>query len=123
MLRVSRAAGDVALLLAVTVGSGHIASLVPGLLLAGAGQGLWITPLTATVLSFAEPQQAGMVSGTLSTMQQVGNSLGVAITGVVFFNTLHNGYNRAFGYALAELAAALIIAACLTRLLRPTTPA
>jgi len=114
------AAGDLALMPAVAAGgSGHIWLLAPGLLLVGAGQGLWITPLTTTVLSFAEPQRAGLVSGTLSTMQQVGNSLGVALTGLVFFGTLSHGYNAAFTYALIQLAAALAIAAALTRLLRP----
>src|SRR5262249_33067879 len=114
------AAGDLALILAVAAGgSGHVWLLAPGLLLVGAGQGLWITPLTTTVLSFAEPQRAGVVSGTLSTMQQVGNSLGVALTGLVFFGTLRHGYNAAFTYALIQLAAALSIAAALTRLLRP----
>jgi EmrB/QacA subfamily drug resistance transporter len=116
------ATGDLALLAAVSGGSGPIAILAPGLLLVGAGQGLWITPLTTTVMTFAEPQRAGMVSGTLSTMQQVGNSLGVAVTGVVFFTALRRGYGNAFSYALIELAAALVIAAVLTRLL-PSPPA
>lgn len=114
------AAGDLVLALAITTaGSGHTWLLAPGLLLIGAGQGLWITPLTTIVLSFAEPQRAGVVSGVMSTMQQVGNSLGVAVTGLVFFGTLRHGYNVAFTYALAELAATLAIAAALTRLLRP----
>jgi hypothetical protein len=52
-------------------------------------------------------------------MQQVGNSLGVAVTGLVFFGTLRHGYNAAFTYTLIQLAAALAIAAALTRLLRP----
>ena len=50
--------------------------------------GLCITPLTTTVLASASPQSAGAVSGALSTMQQVGNSLGVAVTGVIFFGAL-----------------------------------
>jgi MFS family permease len=112
------AAGDVALLPAVAAGgSGNTGLLAPGLVLVGAGQGLWITPLTTTVLFFAEPQRAGMVSGMLSTMQQVGNCLGVAVTGLVFFGTLHSGYDAAFTYALVELAATLAIAAGFTRLL------
>jgi MFS family permease len=113
------AAGDLVMALAIAAGSGHTGLLAPGLLLIGAGQGLWITPLTTTVLSFAESQRAGVVSGLLSTMQQVGNSLGVAVTGLVFFGTLGHGYNTAFTYALAELAAILVIAAALTRRLSP----
>jgi para-nitrobenzyl esterase len=61
------AAGDLVLALAVAAGSGRIGLLAPRLLLVGAGQGLWITPLTTTVLSFVEPQRAGVVSGVLST--------------------------------------------------------
>jgi Major Facilitator Superfamily len=74
------ALGHASLVLAVhEIGArGDLALLAPGLLLVGAGMGLCITPLTATVLGSADPQQAGAVSGTLSTMQQVGNALGVA---------------------------------------------
>jgi hypothetical protein len=32
----------------------------------------------------------------LSTMQQVGDSLGVAVTGLVFFGALSRGYDTAF---------------------------
>lgn len=113
------AVGDLVLALAVAAGSGRTGLLAPGLFLIGAGQGLWITPLTTTVISFVEPQRAGVVSGMLSTMQQVGNCLGVAVTGLVFFGTLRHGYNLAFACALAELAAALAIAASMTRMLRP----
>ena len=111
------AAGDLALLAAANLRPGQLAALAPGLVIVGAGQGLWITPLTTTVMAFAEPQRAGLVSGTLSTMQQVGNCLGVAVTGEVFFTTLHRSYSTAFTYALIELTGAMLVAAALTRLL------
>jgi predicted MFS family arabinose efflux permease len=100
---------------------GNLTLLAPGLLLVGAGMGLCITPLTATVLGSADPRQAGVVSGTLSTMQQVGNALGVAITGVVFFGAAQQGISHAFELSLAELAVLLIGVALLSRLLpRPS---
>ncbi len=113
------AAGDGALLAAVAhVGTGRtIGWLVPGLLLVGAGQGLCITPLTTTVLAHADPQRAGAVSGARSTMQQAGNALGAAITGVIFFGALGGGYAHAFELALAELTGLLLVVAALTRLL------
>lgn len=114
------AAGNLALLWAVSsdTGAHNLAMLVPGLVLVGAGQGLWITPLTATVLSFADPERAGMISGTLSTMQQIGNSLGVAVIGVVFFDALsRHGYNGAFESSLVLLVVVLATAAILTRLM------
>jgi EmrB/QacA subfamily drug resistance transporter len=115
------ALGHASLLLAVReIGArGNLALLAPGLLLVGAGMGLCITPLTATVLGSADPQQAGAVSGTLSTMQQVGNSLGVAITGVIFFGAARHGTSNAFELSLAELAVLLIGVALLSRLLPP----
>jgi hypothetical protein len=52
-------------------------------------------------------------------MQQVGNALGVAVTGVLFFGALRGsgGYARAFELSLAELGILLLAVACLTRLL------
>ena len=81
------AAANGALYLATAHG-GTVAWLFPGLVLLGAGQGLCITPLTTTVLGHADPATAGSVSGALSTAQQVGNSVGVAVTGVLFFGAL-----------------------------------
>jgi Na+/melibiose symporter-like transporter len=101
----TEAVGLLLLIVAVTeVGiTGPTWSLAPGLVLIGIGQGLCITPLTTTVLTHTDPQRAGAVSGALSTMQQVGNCLGVAITGLIFFNALDHGYATAFRYSLAEL--------------------
>ena len=108
------AIGEVVLLLTVAErGDASIAWLVPGLALAGAGMGLCITPLTSTVLAHADPQRAGAVSGALSTMQQVGNAVGVAITGVIFFGLLSSGYVRAFEVSLAELSGLLLAVAVL----------
>lgn len=113
------AAGDGLLLAAVAhLGTGGpLWLLAPGLALVGAGQGLSITPLTATILSHSDPQRAGAVSGVLSTMQQVGNALGVAVTGFVFFGALSGGYASAFERSLLELACLAIAVAGLTRLL------
>jgi MFS family permease len=100
------AAGDGLLLAAVAREGtgGPVGLLAPRLALVGAGQGLCITPLTTTVLSHTDPQRAGAVSGALSTMQQVGNALGVAITGLVFFGALSSGYAGAFERSLLQLA-------------------
>ncbi|MGC5167348.1 MFS transporter [Luteimicrobium sp. DT211] len=87
---------------------GAVAALVPGLLLAGAGQGLCITPLAAQVLAHADPRQAGAVSGALQTAQQAGNSVGVAVVGVVFYGVLGAAggtVGDAFGVSLVALAA------------------
>jgi hypothetical protein len=53
----------------------------------------------------------------MSTTQQVGNALGVAVTGVIFFGALPGGYGHAMVASLAELAVLLVAVAALTRLL------
>jgi EmrB/QacA subfamily drug resistance transporter len=113
------AAGHALLLASVAVvgTGGSIVALVPGLVLAGAGKGLAITPLTATVMAGADAEHAGALSGVFSTTQQVGNALGVAVTGVIFFGALHSGFAPAFERSLAEIAGLLLVVAAMTRLL------
>ena len=47
------------------------------------------------------------MSGALSTAQQVGNSIGVAVTGVLFFGALHHGYGLAFERSVLQMGALL----------------
>ncbi len=110
------ALGHVALIVATeSVGvGGSVFTLAPGLLLAGTGMGLCITALTTTVLSGADPQQAGAISGALSSVQQVGNAVGVAVIGLLFFGGLTHGYAHAFEVSLAALAGLLCVLAVLT---------
>jgi MFS family permease len=111
--------GDLLLVAAVWhVGTGGaLAALFPGLLLLGAGQGLCITPLTTTVLSHATPSTAGSVSGALATAQQVGNAIGVALCGVVFYGLLDRGYGVAYRWSVVEMAVLLLGTAALTFLI------
>jgi predicted MFS family arabinose efflux permease len=101
--------------------SGSLGALAPGLVLVGAGMGLVLAPLAGTILASLEPEQAGAASGMLTTTQNVGNALGVAVTGVIFFGSLHGGYSTAFELAAVELAVLVAGVAGLSRLLpRPT---
>jgi EmrB/QacA subfamily drug resistance transporter len=113
------ACGHLTLLAAVAVVGvgGSIAALVPGLLLVGAGMGLGIAPLATIVLGGMRPEHAGAASGALSTAQGVGNALGVAVVGVVYFGALHAGDAAAFERGLAVLAVALLLVAGLSRLI------
>jgi EmrB/QacA subfamily drug resistance transporter len=97
--------------------AGSIVFLIPGLVTIGAGMGLLIVPLTTTILSGVDPQHAGAASGAMTTMQNVGAALGVAVTGVIFFGALHGGYAHALELSLGQLAVLLVAVAALTRLL------
>ena len=91
--------------------------LVPGLLVGGAGMGLALPALATLLVSAARPQDAGTVSGVVSTAQNVGNAIGVALVGAVFFGALGGGYGHAFALAEASLAALLLAVAALSRTL------
>jgi predicted MFS family arabinose efflux permease len=95
---------------------GSILVFVPGLVLVGAGIGLCFTPLTSTVLGGIDPAQVGAASGAMSTMQQVGYAMGVAITGVIFFGSGAD-LGHAFAVSLVELAALAAGIVAMTRLL------
>jgi EmrB/QacA subfamily drug resistance transporter len=113
-------AGGHVVLLATIAGvgtGGSVAALAPGLVLIGAGMGLVIAPLATIIMSSARPEHAGAASGVLSTMQNVGNALGVAIIGVIYFGAAHSGLAGAFQLSLATLAVILVAVAALTRLL------
>ena len=118
------AIGDVALVLAVSGGRGGypVAALFPGLFLLGAGQGLCLTPLTSTVLAHASATRAGSVSGALGTAQQVGNAIGVAVSGVIFYGLLGrgDGYPAAYRWSLVEMALLLAGVVALTFLVPRT---
>jgi EmrB/QacA subfamily drug resistance transporter len=86
---------------------GDVLALTPGLLLTGAGMGLCLAPISATVLASVDPQRAGAVAGAMSTTQQIGNAVGVALIGVLFFGTT-GGYAHAFEVSSAALAALLV---------------
>ena len=108
------AAGEGLMALAITL-NGSFTVLAAGLVVAGGGMGLCITPLTTVVMAHAEPERAGALSGALSTMQQVGNALGVAITGAVFFGQASDGVPHAFALSAVELTCLLVVVSLLTR--------
>jgi EmrB/QacA subfamily drug resistance transporter len=65
------------------------------MLLAGTGLGLLVVPLIDIALSTISTDDAGAASGTYTTFQQLGAALGIAIIGVVFFNTVGDAFTPA----------------------------
>jgi EmrB/QacA subfamily drug resistance transporter len=117
---------------AVTLATGHVLllatvadlgttgptlALAPALLLIGAGMGLAIAPLATIILATIPGEQAGSASGLLATMQNVGNALGVALIGVIFFGAVHHGISHALELSLGALALIVLGVAVITRLL------
>jgi EmrB/QacA subfamily drug resistance transporter len=112
-------AGHALLLAAVEVigTGGPVLWLVPGLAVGGAGMGVTLSGLVGVVMTSVPARQAGTVSGTSSTLQQVANAVGVALVGAVFFHRLHDGVAIAFGASLVYLIATTVAVAAAARLL------
>jgi len=102
-------------LLVATVGTigtgGSVLWLVPGLAVGGVGMGVTLSGLVGTVMTSVQPQQAGVVSGTSSTLQQVANAVGVALVGIIFFGRLDTGIVDAFEASLVYLVATTVAVA------------
>jgi EmrB/QacA subfamily drug resistance transporter len=58
-------------------------NLLPALLVGGAGMAMAMTPTTAAAMGSVPVDKAGVGSGVLNSMRQVGGSLGVAIMGAI----------------------------------------
>jgi len=77
--------------------------LVPSLVGIGLGLGAVIAPLADIVLARVPAQDAGSASGVFNTGLQLGNSIGIAVIGVIFFGML----GSQSGPAAATVAPAL----------------
>ncbi|MFI0716318.1 MFS transporter [Streptomyces inhibens] len=114
------------IVLVVNAGSSLTAwELAPTLILVGAGNGLLVTPLLNAVLANVGPKEVGMASGVLSTGQQIGGAVGVAIVGVLYYSALggaaHND-TGAYGHALTTAVVFNIVLAALISALLPVLP-
>jgi hypothetical protein len=69
-------------------GGTHSWQLIPALAISGLGMGCVVAPLVNVVLAGIRGQDAGAASGVLTTAQQVGGAVGVAVIGVIFFGLL-----------------------------------
>jgi EmrB/QacA subfamily drug resistance transporter len=77
----------------------------------GIGTGVINAPITYTAVSGMPVSQAGVASGIASTSRQIGQVLGVAITGSLLAGSLHGRPLRT-GFVPASHAAWLLLAAC-----------
>ena len=101
---------------AIGVG-GSVLWLLPGLAIGGLGMGVALSGLVGTVMMSVTPEQAGLVSGTSSTIQQVANALGVALVGAIFFGRIDRGMVEAFEAGLVYLVATTVAVAAAAAML------
>ncbi|HZU77073.1 MAG TPA: MFS transporter, partial [Dehalococcoidia bacterium] len=63
-------------------------ALIPAYVISGCGLGFVVAPLLNIILAGVPGRDAGSASGVLTTFQQLGGAIGVAVVGVVFFGLL-----------------------------------
>jgi EmrB/QacA subfamily drug resistance transporter len=100
-------------------------SILPGLVIAGLGMALTMSPTTATAMASVPVDRAGVGSAVINSMRQVGGSTGIAVMGALFATKVDVGptdprYAEQFvgGYHLAvHVAAALTLAGAIVAVL------
>lgn len=119
-----------ALFVRAPVGGTYAIDVLPAMLVLALGGGIGFLPLILIAVGEAGPQDGGLVSGLVSTSQQVGGAIGLAVlasaaamrTGAPATSSvaaLNDGYQLAFLIAAAIAAAGLALA---TRLPATDTP-
>jgi EmrB/QacA subfamily drug resistance transporter len=106
-----QAAGLVVMAVTVCLGWPHLSvlALAPAMVIAGAGQGLVMSPLFGVVLSEVPQNAAGAGSGVLTTTQQTALALGVATLGSLFLTLAGDGVGVRTGFVVV-LAIQVVIA-------------
>ena len=136
------AAGGLAWLTRIGVHSSYATTVLPSLLIIGAGLGLVFAPVFNTGTFGVAPRDAGVASATVNTGQQLGGSIGTSLLNTIFASTvaayltahttpatlvhgkpspqltgqaLIHGYATAFWWSAAILAGGALIALALFR--------
>ena len=91
---------------AMVTGTPSAWAFAPGLLLIGLGLGVMLTPSVNVVQSAFPDEQQGEISGLSRCVSNLGSSLGTAVAGTILVASLTT---RAYGYAMAALAAVAVI--------------
>ena len=112
-----------ALFVRAPVGGAYAIDVLPAMLILAIGGGTAFLPLILIAVGEASPQDSGLVSGLVSTSQQVGGAIGLAVlasaaamrTGAVVGSApdalaLNDGYHLAFLIAALLAAAGLAMA-------------
>ncbi|OAK55570.1 MFS transporter [Rhodococcoides kyotonense] len=77
------AALGMGLLTQIDVDSSYVTHILPGLIVMGLGLGATMAPAMQGAISGVDPDDSGVASATVNTMQQVGGSIGTALLSTI----------------------------------------
>ena len=107
----------------ITVNSSYVGGVLPSLILMGLGMGMVMAPSMNTATAGVQPEDSGVAAALVSTMQQVGGSIGTAVLSTIAasvttsYASSHSpvaGFNAVastHGYATTFLVSSLVFAA------------
>jgi predicted MFS family arabinose efflux permease len=100
----------IAMLLLTRVGvhTSYATHVLPGLMVIGLGLGMVFAPAMATATGDVRPEDAGVASAMVNTMQQVGGSIGVALLSTLSASAATGFVTSHGGPAASTLAAAAV---------------
>ena len=84
--------------------------LAPAMAVFGLGLGFVFGPLFNVILAGVGEHEVGSASGTLNAVQQLGNSIGVALLATIFFSLLDHGHASPAAMTTTVLIAAGLLA-------------
>ena len=113
----------------ISVNGSYVTDLLPGFLLTGIGLGFAFVPVTIAALTGVTSREAGLASGLITTSQQIGGGIGLAIltsvsttrtnnllsSGVATPTALTDGFRLAFWVAAGFAAVGVLTTAVLFR--------
>jgi EmrB/QacA subfamily drug resistance transporter len=102
-------ATGLAFLAPLSADGGYILTILPGILMVGAGITLAAVPMTIAAVSSVSPEETGVASGLLNTSQQVGAAVTLAILVAMTGTAPDASFQPAFigGFAVLVIGAAL----------------
>jgi EmrB/QacA subfamily drug resistance transporter len=100
------AAGGLVYFTQISPHGSYAATLLPGFLLAGVGLGLSFVPVTIGAVSGVVADEAGVASGLITTTQQIGGALGVAVLSTIAVSATTR-FASSHGHGHQETIAAL----------------
>lgn len=111
---VTMAAGIAGVALTVTQAGMSLTTwdLVPSYTICGIGMGLLIATYFTTVISAVDDVETGTAGGVLNAAQQLASSLGVALFGTLYFNSLTAGHTSVSATSSTLLFASIAVALC-----------
>ena len=100
------AAGGMVLLSRVGAAGSYVGDVLPGMLVAGAGMGVVLVSVSVSIMTGADENESGMLSGLSTTGHEIGGSIGIAALATIATGAAGHG-------AAGDIADAFLVAAAI----------